>query len=162
MGLASRLLVVAFAGVLALGSIARAAEPGKRPNIVYIMAVDLGWTDLACYGSKYYETPNLDKLAAQGMRFTDGYTCGPNCAPTRAALLTGQYGPRTGTYTVGGIDRFNWQTRPLRPVDNVQNLPREKVTVCVGYPNQRTAPRRNTSWSAKPFTVSTTLRSSSM
>ena len=128
MGLASRLLVVAFAGVLALGSIARAAEPGKRPNIVYIMADDLGWTDLACYGSKYYETPNIDKLAAQGTRFTDGYTCGPNCQPTRAALLTGQYGPRTGVYTVGNIYRFNWQTRPLKPVANVMDLPLEKTT----------------------------------
>ena len=53
------------------------------------------------------------------MRFTDGYTCGPNCQPTRAALMSGQYGPRTGVYTVGGIDRFDWQSRPLRPVDNV-------------------------------------------
>lgn len=100
-----------------------------KPNIVFILADDLGWTDLACQGSKYYVTPNIDRLAAQGMRFTDAYTCGPNCQPTRAALMSGQYGPRTGVYTVGGIDRFNWQSRPLRPVDNVQKLPLEKVTV---------------------------------
>jgi arylsulfatase A-like enzyme len=107
-----------------------AAEPPSRPpNIVLILADDLGYTDLACYGSKYYETPNIDRMAAQGMRFTSGYTCGPNCQPTRAALMTGQYGPRTGVYTVGSIDRFEWRSRPLRPVDNVQNLPLEKVTI---------------------------------
>jgi len=100
-----------------------------KPNIVFILADDLGWTDLACYGSKYYETPNLDRMAAQGMRFTSGYTCGPNCQPTRAALISGQYGPRTGVYTVGSIDRFNWQSRPLRPVDNVEKLPLDKITI---------------------------------
>ncbi|HEY3393644.1 MAG TPA: sulfatase, partial [Lacipirellulaceae bacterium] len=81
------------------------------------------------YGSKFYETPNIDRLAAEGVRFTDGYACGPNCQPTRAALLSGQYGPRTGVYTVGGIDRFNWRSRPLRPVDNVTALPLEKITI---------------------------------
>jgi len=95
----------------------------QRPNIVFILADDLGYTDLGCYGSGYYETPNIDRLAAEGMRCTDGYTCGPNCQPTRAALLSGQYGPRTGVYTVGSIDRFKWQSRPLRPVDNVISLP---------------------------------------
>jgi arylsulfatase A-like enzyme len=105
------------------------ATESRRPNIVFILADDLGYTDLACYGSRYYETPNIDRLAAEGMRFTDGYTCGPNCQPTRAALLSGQYGPRTGVYTVGNINRFNWQSRPLRPVDNVNALPLEKITI---------------------------------
>jgi arylsulfatase A-like enzyme len=107
----------------------------NKPNVIFILADDLGWTDLACYGSKYYETPNLDKLAAEGMKFTNGYACGPNCAPTRAALLSGQYGPRTGIYTVGNIDRFDWQSRPLRPVDNTQQLPIEKVTVAQAMKN---------------------------
>ncbi len=106
----------------------RAAEP-PRPNIIFIMADDLGYTDVACYGSKYYETPNIDRLAVQGMRFTSGYTCGPNCQPTRAALMSGQYGPRTGVYTVGSMGRFNWQSRPLRPVENVVNLAPAKITV---------------------------------
>jgi arylsulfatase A-like enzyme len=99
------------------------ASAADKPNVVFILADDLGWTDLACQGSKYYETPNIDRLARDGLRFTSGYTCGPNCQPTRAALVSGQYGPRTGVYTVGGIDRFNWQSRPLRPVDNVTQLP---------------------------------------
>lgn len=105
-----------------------ADQPG-RPNIVFILADDLGWTDLAVQGSKYYETPHIDRLAAEGLRFTDCYTCGPNCQPTRAALLSGQYAPRTGVYTVGGIGRFNWQSRPLRPVENVVKLPLDKITL---------------------------------
>jgi len=103
--------------------------PLNKPNIVYIMADDLGYTDPACYGSKYYETPNIDNLASQGMRFLQGYSCGPNCQPTRAALMSGQYGPRTGIYTVGNIDRFDWQSRPLKPVENVVELPLKKITL---------------------------------
>lgn len=107
---------------------AHAASPTK-PNIFFILADDLGYTDVACYGSKYYETPNIDRLAAQGIRFTSGQTCGPNCQPTRAALISGQYGPRTGVYTVGSIDRFDWRSRSLRPVDNVEKLPLDKITI---------------------------------
>ncbi len=106
-----------------------AASAAEKPNIIYILADDLGYADLSCYGSKYHETPNLDRMAKEGMRFTSGYSCGPNCQPTRAALMSGQYGPRTGIYTVGSIDRFNWQSRPLRPVDNGKNLPAEKITI---------------------------------
>src|SRR3954468_7603344 len=113
---------LAAAFVFICGLSASAGEP-RKPNIVFILADDLGYTDVACFGSKYYETPNIDRMATQGMRCTSGYTCGPNCQPTRAALMSGQYGPRTGVYTVGGIDRFNWRSRPLRPVDNGQQLP---------------------------------------
>jgi arylsulfatase A-like enzyme len=124
-----RRVLIAFAAlVLASGSTLRAEEV-RRPNIVFILADDLGYADLACYGSKYYETPNIDRMAAAGMRFTDGYSCGANCQPTRAALMSGQYGPRTGVYTVGSIERFDWRSRPLRPVDNVTQLPLEKVTI---------------------------------
>lgn len=101
----------------------------QKPNIIFILADDLGYTDVACYGSKYYETPNIDRLAAEGIRFTAGHTCGPNCQPTRAALMSGQYGPRTGVYTVGSIERFNWRSRTLRPVENVTQLPLDKITI---------------------------------
>lgn len=105
------------------------AAESRQPNIIFVLADDLGYTDVACYGSKYYETPNIDRLAAEGVRFTNGYSCGPNCQPSRAALMSGQYGPRTGVYTVGGVDRFNWQSRPLKPVDNVTELPLDKITI---------------------------------
>ena len=100
----------------------------RQPNIVFILADDLGWTDLGVQGSKYYETPHIDRLAAQGMRLTCYHNC-QNCTPTRAALISGQYGARTGVYTVGGIERFPWQTRTLRPVDNVTNLPLDRITI---------------------------------
>lgn len=109
-------------------SLCHAAETKpNRPNIVFILADDLGYTDLACYGSKFYETPNIDRLATQGVKFTRFYNC-PNCQPTRASIMTGQYGPRTGVYTVGNIDRFDWWKRSLRPVDNVASLPLDKTT----------------------------------
>ncbi len=119
-------MIVLLLAALAAG---QAQDPPRKPNIVFILADDLGWTDLGCQGSTYYETPHIDRLAAQGMRFLNGYSCGPNCQPTRAALMSGRYGPRTGVYTVGGIDRFDWSRRPLRPVDNVQKLAPETVTV---------------------------------
>lgn len=123
-------LLIALLFILPFTSATFAADPAARkPNVIFILADDLGWTDVAAYGSKYHETPNLDRLAAEGMRFTSGYSCGPNCTPTRAALMSGQYGPRTGAYTVGGIDRFDWRTRPLRPVDNVTQVPLEKIFI---------------------------------
>lgn len=100
----------------------------RMPNVIFILADDLGYTDVACFGSKYYETPNIDKLASQGMKLTRHHHC-QNCQPTRAALMSGQYAPRTGVYTVGGIGRFEWESRPLRPVDNVTELPLEKITI---------------------------------
>ncbi len=68
----------------------------RRPNFVFILIDDLGWRDLGCYGSSFYETPHLDRLAAEGMRFTDAYAACPVCSPTRASLLTGRYPARLG------------------------------------------------------------------
>lgn len=123
-------LALAALTSLPLGSVtASVAEKApRRPNIVFILADDLGWSDTATYGSKYYETPNIDRLASQGLKFDRYHVC-QNCQPTRAALLTGQYGPRTGVYTVGNIDRFPWWTRSLRPVDNIVALPLDKLTI---------------------------------
>ena len=66
------------------------------PNFVFILLDDLGWRDLGCYGSSYYETPHLDRLAAEGMRFTDAYASCPVCSPTRASILSGRYPARIG------------------------------------------------------------------
>ena len=68
---------------------ASAADP--KPNLVFILIDDLGWADVGCFGSRYYETPNIDRLAAQGMRFTDAYAACPVCSPTRASIMTGKY-----------------------------------------------------------------------
>jgi arylsulfatase A-like enzyme len=115
--------------VLSLVGLVSAAEGREgKPNIVFIMADDLGYTDVGCYGTKYYETPHIDRLATQGMKLLSHHHC-QNCTPTRAALMSGQYAPRTGIYTVGGIDRFDWSKRPLRPVDNVTDLPLDRAIV---------------------------------
>jgi arylsulfatase A-like enzyme len=116
-------------GCLTLLTGATAVAAAERPNIVVILADDLGWTDLGCQGSGYYETPHIDRMAAGGVRFTNGYSCGPNCQPTRAALMSGQYGPRTGVYTVGNINRFDWRSRPLKPVDSINKLNPAVVTL---------------------------------
>jgi arylsulfatase A-like enzyme len=96
-------------------SCALLAADAQKPNIVFILADDLGWTDTGVYGSLYYETPNIDRLAAQGVRFTNHHHC-QNCTPTRAALMSGQVGPRTGVYTVGSTARFDTSiTTPSMP-----------------------------------------------
>ena len=64
------------------------------PNIVFILIDDLGWADVGCFGSRYYETPNIDRLAGQGMRFTDAYAACSVCSPTRASIMTGKYPAR--------------------------------------------------------------------
>lgn len=68
----------------------------SQPNIIFILMDDMGWRDLSCYGSTFYETPHLDRLAAEGMRFTDAYAACPVCSPTRASLLTGKYPATVG------------------------------------------------------------------
>ena len=78
----------------------------NRPNIILILLDDLGWMDLGCYGSSFYETPNLDRMAAEGMRFTDAYAACPVCSPTRASLLTGRYPARVGI--TDWIDSGHW------------------------------------------------------
>ena len=72
------------------------AYSASKPNVVLILVDDLGWTDLGCYGSKYYETPNIDRLASQGMKFSNGYAAAAICSPTRAAVMTGRYPVRIG------------------------------------------------------------------
>jgi arylsulfatase A-like enzyme len=102
----------------------------KKPNILFILIDDLGWRDLACYGSTFYETPTLDRLAGEGMQFTDAYAACPVCSPTRASLLTGKY-----PATVGITDYIDWsgQWHPQRgrviEAPYLKGLPPSEVTV---------------------------------
>lgn len=86
------------------------AQTKKKPNIVFIMADDLGWGELNTYGSMFNETPNLNKLASQGTRFTQAYAAAPNCSPTRASIITGQYPARVGItdFLPEGQDTKRW------------------------------------------------------
>ena len=88
---------------------------GEKPNIISILADDQGWHQAHCYGSDFYETPNLDRLAVAGMRFTDAYAACPVCSPTRASIMTGKYPARLHlTEHISGerkpfLDRPSWK-----------------------------------------------------
>lgn len=101
----------------------------KKPNIIFIMIDDMGWRDVGFMGSTYYETPNIDKLASEGMIFTNAYANAANCAPTRASFLTGQYTPRHGVYTVGSSARGSSSDRRLIPIENDTTLDSHHITI---------------------------------
>jgi len=118
------------AGAAALGSMGRATAAEAAPpklNFIFILLDDMGQRDLGCYGSTIYETPNTDKLASQGMRFTDGYAACPVCSPTRASILAGKYPARLNlTDWIPGQREKN--PKLLVPKFN-QELPLEEVTI---------------------------------
>jgi uncharacterized sulfatase len=125
MGRVMRLAWLALAAAGLLG----AAEP---PNILLILADDLAWSDLGCYGSTRCETPNLDRLARQGMRFTDAYAAAPLCSPSRAGLMTGKTPARLGFEFVTkwpGDAPPTGGSRKLDPPPYTYNLPLEERTV---------------------------------
>ncbi len=109
----------------------RAAPAGDRPrpNIVFILLDDLGWGDIGCYGSDFHETPRMDRMAAEGLRFTAAYANAPNCAPTRACLMSGQYSPRHGIFTVNNAARGKAIHRRLVPTTNTTVLADQVVTI---------------------------------
>lgn len=100
-----------------------------RPNILFILMDDMGPKDTSGLGSDFYETPNIDRLAREGMVFRGAYANAPNCAPTRACLMSGQYTPRHGIYTVGTSARPPAERRKLIPTKNTTVLPSGTVTV---------------------------------
>lgn len=102
-----------------------------KPNIVVIMADDLGWRDLHCYGNAQVDTPPLDKLAPEDMRFTDGYAAAPVCTPTRAAMMTGQSPARLRitNHAPGYAVGFALKDSPLQEAENIRHLPLTAVTI---------------------------------
>lgn len=101
----------------------------ETPNVLFIYVDDLGWRDVGVTGSSYYETPHIDGLATEGMLFNQAYANAPNCAPSRASLLSGQYTPRHGIYTVGSAERGDAAHRKLVPVSNETTLSLGVVTL---------------------------------
>jgi len=115
-----------FLRSLAAG-LAAAAET-RRPNIVFILADDLGQRDLGCYGNRYFATPNIDRLASEGARFTDAYAACPVCSPTRASIITGRYPVRYGvTDWIPG--RPSHQNGPIRTPRTKTELALEEATL---------------------------------
>lgn len=104
----------------------------QRPiNVVFFVVDDLGQRDLACYGSSFYETPNLDRLAGEGALFPNAYAACPVCSPTRASIMTGQYPQRTGiTDYIGAAQPSNWKRNtPHLPAPYSEHLALEQVTL---------------------------------
>lgn len=103
----------------------------KRPNILFILVDDLGINDLSIEGSSYYETPNIDRLAREGMRFLNGYSTCQVCSPSRASIVTGQYPARLGiTDWIGAKTGEQWNRNDqVLPAANRESLPHEKITI---------------------------------
>lgn len=91
------------------------ARNTENRNIIMILVDDYGWKDVGCYGSEYYETPNIDQLAKDGVLFTNGYANCPVSSPSRASLMTGKYTTRHGiTEWIGAKYGENWRTKTLK------------------------------------------------
>jgi arylsulfatase A-like enzyme len=114
--------------MMLLGCHRLSAEEPRPPNVVIVLADDLGWADPGCYGSKFHRMPNVDRLAADGLRCTDAYALAPVCSPTRAALMTGKYPARLHLtdWLPGRGDRPDQKL--LRPTIR-QQLPLEETTL---------------------------------
>src|SRR5262245_22154229 len=124
--------VACVAALALIASQGPAVGAPHNPNVVMIVADDLGWADLGCYGSKYHKTPHLDRLAASGLRFTQAYAAAPVCSPTRAAIMTGKYPARVGItdWLPGRPDRPDQKL--LRP-PIVTDLPASEVTLAAAF-----------------------------
>jgi len=123
-------VVLVAAGLLLPGAARGNPADPQKPNIVLFLVDDMGWMDCGAYGSQYYETPNIDRLARQGMLFTDAYSANPLCSPTRASIMTGKYPARVGITTAAGhqppqapdAPRYPEKASPLRPTIQPQSL----------------------------------------
>lgn len=115
-------------GTAGASAVMLTAQSRKPLNFVFILADDLGWTDLGCYGSDLNETPNLDQLAKQGIRFTNAYAACPVCSPTRASIMTGKYPARLKiTNYLPGAHPVPYSK--LIGFEQVQQLPLEETTI---------------------------------
>lgn len=127
------LVSIAFAATTGLPACRGAEAQGKlpKPNIILIMADDLGWMDLHCYGNERLDTPALDQLASEGMRFTDAYAAAPVCSPTRAAIMTGQTPGRLRltNHAPGHKDGFSLEGSNLQEAETVRHLALSYVTI---------------------------------
>lgn len=103
------------------------AAPPDKPNIVFILIDDMGWRDVGCFGSTFYRTPNIDRLAGEGMKFTNAYAACPVCSPTRASILTGKYPARL--HVTDWIPGFTRQFAKLKSPAWTQYLSTEEITL---------------------------------
>ena len=108
-------------------------QNSKQPNFIFFLVDDLGYSDIGCYGSNYYKTPNIDKLCNEGVKFTNAYASGMVCSPSRASILTGKYPARlriTTAIPIKGYARIkNGKGTPYKDADYVMNLPLKELTI---------------------------------
>ncbi|MBC8326270.1 MAG: sulfatase [Verrucomicrobia subdivision 3 bacterium] len=124
----SVLFVVFILITLPLGNFTFGAEKKRKPNIVFFLVDDLGWADVGCYGSTFHETPNIDRLAKEGMRFDNAYATCHVCSPSRASILTGKYPARTDlTEWLGGRPERDFEM--LHSAQKRISLPDEEITL---------------------------------
>lgn len=119
-------------GVVLAAAMAAASGAGdlpKRPNVLFVLVDDLGCRDLGGDGHPVHRTPHLDAVRSDGLTFRNAYCNAPNCAPSRAALMTGRHGARTGIHTVGSPRRGPESSRTLEPPANLTALPSEEITI---------------------------------
>ena len=128
-GLIARMIKHFLRGTL-LALLLNASAFASQPNIVFFFIDDMGWKDWSGGGSDYIDTPNIDRIANEGMTFSQGYVNAANCAPSRCSLLSGQYPPRNHFYSVQSIHRGNPEKDrlSLEDVPDLQELPDERVT----------------------------------
>ena len=115
---------VVLSGIL----LATGANTQAKPNIVFFLVDDLGWTDVGCFGSSFYETPNIDRLATEGVRFTQAYAACHVCSPTRASILTGKY-PARLQLTDWLAGRRDFPFHALKSAKHLQHLPFAETTL---------------------------------
>ena len=122
------ILILLITTVVCQGSDASGDTVNKPPNVVFFLVDDLGWSDIGCFGSSFYDTPNIDQLAAEGVRFTDGYATCHVCSPTRASILTGKYPARMNlTDWIPGRGNNSFQV--LANAKKVISLDRDETTI---------------------------------
>ncbi|QDU87814.1 Arylsulfatase [Pirellulimonas nuda] len=127
-----------FIVTLAFGAWLSSCVDARQPNVVFFLVDDLGYSDLGCFGSSFYETPNLDRLAESGVRLTSAYAACPVCSPTRASILSGKYPQRVGITdfinAAGGNQPENWgRNTPLLPAPNQDQLALQEQTLAEAF-----------------------------
>ena len=122
------LIIASILFISFLGNVTFGTEDTPKPNIIFFLVDDLGWSDVGCYGSKFHETPNIDQLAKEGMKFDNAYATCHVCSPSRASILTGKYPARTNlTEWLGGRPERNYEK--LHSAKKLMSLPDDEITL---------------------------------
>ena len=121
-------LVSSAAAISLLSCTKSETKDPEKPNVIFFLVDDMGWTDLGCYGSSFYETPNIDNFAKEGVKFTNAYATCHVCSPTRASIMTGKY-PATLDLTDWIPGRRDYDFQRLLNAEHELGLPTQEETI---------------------------------